>query len=373
MPTIADLQKEYDDLRQKLNVAEARFHNIVSKNADGMIIADRSGIVRFHNPAAVKMFNNPEMELTGRVFGFPVIANETAEVDLLRKGKSPVSVEMRVVEIEWEGEPMFLASLRDITDRKSAEDRLKSSLKEKEVLLREIHHRVKNNLEVIISLIEMQSACIPDKTAIRFFNEIRERIWVIARVHEDLYHSDNLSDINFRKYLENLTDDMLSLYDLPKISVQTDFSEAFLDIETAIPCGLIYIELLTNALKHAFPKDRVRESDVRCQILCGFIEKDGMFILTMSDNGIGMSENSDWRNAKSMGLRLVNILTKQLNGHLDVGANDYSPIDVGVNDYSPIDVGANDYSPLRNGTAFKISFPISPLPQPLPEAERGVI
>jgi len=331
MPTIADLQKGCEDLRQKLGVAEARFHNIVAKNADGMIIADRSGIVRFHNPAAVKMFNTPGTELTGRVFGFPVIANETAEVELLRNGKSPISVEMRVVEIEWEGEPMFLASLRDITDRKRAEDRLMASLKEKEVLLREIHHRVKNNLEVIISLIEMQSACAPDKSVIRFFSEIRERIWVIARVHEDLYHSDNLSDINFRKYLENLSDDMLSLYDLPNISLQADFSEVFLDIETAIPCGLIYIELLTNVLKHAFPKDRIRASDVRCEIRCGFIEKDDMFILTMSDNGIGMSENFDWRNAKSMGLRLVNILTKQLDGHLDV------------------DTGS--------GTSFKISFP----------------
>ncbi len=310
--------KECDILRQKLRAAEARFHNVVAKNADGMIIVDREGVVRFHNPAAARMFKCSENGLIGKIFGFPVVANEHADVDILCPGEAPITVEMRVVEIEWEGEPMFLASLRDITDRKQAEERLKASLQEKEVLLREIHHRVKNNLEVIISLIEMQSACVPDKSVIRFFNEIRERIWVIARVHEDLYHSDNLSDINFRNYLENLSNDMVSLYDSRNIRIRTDFSEIYLDIETAIPCGLIYIELLTNALKHAFPKDRIRTRE--CEIRCGFESESDRFILRVSDNGVGIPENFDWRNAKTMGLRLVNILTKQLDGHIDMGA-----------------------------------------------------
>lgn len=136
MPSMNDHCRECGLLRQKLSAAEARFHNVVAKNADGMIIVDRYGIVRFHNPAAARMFKCSENGLIGQIFGFPIVANEHAEVELLRQGKSPSIVEMRTVDIEWEGEPMFLASLRDITDRKGVEDCLKASLQEKEVLLR---------------------------------------------------------------------------------------------------------------------------------------------------------------------------------------------------------------------------------------------
>ncbi len=221
----------------------------------------------------------------------------------------------------------------DITERKRSEDRLLASLNEKEVLLREVHHRVKNNLELIISLIEMQCSCIPNESYIRFFHEIKERIWAIAHVHEDLYHSDDLSHISFRDYLEDLTCDIRVLYDLPDVELHTDFCDAFLNIETAIPCGLIYIELLTNALKHAFLKGYVPENKQgACHIIqAGLRENRDVFTLTVSDNGVGMPPDFDWREAKSMGLRLVNILTKQIDGHVQTNT--------------------------CKGTAFSITFP----------------
>lgn len=147
------------------------------------------------------------------------------------------------------------AAARDITEIKKAEKNIKSSLKEKEVLLREIHHRVKNNLQIISSLLSLQSGYINDNEALDVFKESQNRIKSMAMIHEMLYKSDCLMKINFGEYIDELTNNLIYNYKISPNTVQIEqnIDNTYFDINTSIPCGLIVNELVSNSLKHAFP------------------------------------------------------------------------------------------------------------------------
>lgn len=190
--------------------------------------------------------------------------------------------------------------------------KLQYSLKEKEILLREIHHRVKNNMQIILSLLNLQSAYIEDKKMSGVFKESQDRIRTMALIHEKLYQSENLANINFREYVETLVYGLFQSYGKRKITVDIDVEDISPGMDVAIPCGLIINELVSNALKHAFPRGEGKIKVV--------LQKVGTEIqLVISDNGVGIPNDIDFRNTKSLGLQLVTLLAEeQLNGKIEL-------------------------------------------------------
>jgi len=216
-----------------------------------------------------------------------------------------------------EGKVVAFAGIsRDITERKRSEELIRSSLLEKETLLREIHHRVKNNMQVISSLLRLQSRYAKDKDDIEFFKDSQNRISSMALVHEKLYQSNNFTKIDFNVYAKDLIKSIFHSYEtissriIPSIKVEN----VSLGIDSAIPCGLIINELVTNSLKHAFPDGRKGEIKI-------FMRRTGEneYSLVVCDNGVGIAQGIDFDNSSSLGLHLVKILAQnQLNGNINL-------------------------------------------------------
>jgi len=215
------------------------------------------------------------------------------------------------------GKPCFIAgSDTDITDRKLAENQLKASLKEKEVLLKEIHHRVKNNLQVISSLLRLQAGYIKDQQALDIFQDSQNRVRAMALIHENLYQSNDLARIEFSDYIRKLTNNLCRSYGLShnQIKLNLNIEQVWLRVDTAIPCGLIINELVSNSLKHAFVK-----GEAIGEIYIEFISMlQNKFSLIVGDNGIGVPEDIEVRRHQSLGLRLVWNLVEQLEGSIAV-------------------------------------------------------
>jgi two-component sensor histidine kinase len=204
---------------------------------------------------------------------------------------------------------------RDITERKRVEDQARVSLKEKEVLLKEIHHRVKNNLAVVQSLLNLQAGKIKDPQAQEAFKESRDRIRSMALVHEKLYQSPDLAHIDMADYLRDLSTRLFysSQVSPDKVKLKLEMEGVQIGIDTAVPMGLILNELISNALKHAFPGGR--EGKIRV----GLARVDGgMIRLTVENNGIGFPEEVDFRKAESMGFQVVTALVEQLGGTIEM-------------------------------------------------------
>lgn len=206
-----------------------------------------------------------------------------------------------------------LGTAHDITKRKLAEEQIKSSLKEKEVLLKEIHHRVKNNLQVIESLLRLQSRYIKDKQIQAMFKESQHRIKSMALIHEKLYQSKDLAKIDFSEYVRSLVSHLLHSYGghLNHVNFQLNV-DALLSIDPAITCGLIINELVSNSLKYAF-----LDNPDTAEIVISFVVK-GHSILSIKDNGVGFPKDLDFRDTDSLGLQLVNSLVEQLEGTIEL-------------------------------------------------------
>ncbi len=216
-------------------------------------------------------------------------------------------------QIEYHGSPAGIASFLDITESKRVEGQLRDSLAEKEVLLKEVHHRVKNNLQIITTLLDLQFENIRDQHSLHALRESQDRIKAMALVHEKLYQSMDLASIDFAEYIEKLALFLFNSYavDPEQVTLTVDVGHTPMEIDRAIPCGLIINELVSNALKYAFPAGRKGEITIRLR--CG---DDGRIQLTVADNGIGLPPGLDFRDTETLGLQLVNMLTKQLNGEI---------------------------------------------------------
>jgi PAS domain S-box-containing protein len=203
---------------------------------------------------------------------------------------------------------------QDITELKVVEKELKQSLKEKEMLLKEIHHRVKNNLMVISSLLNLQSKYIKDKTALNVFRESQNRAKSMALIHERLYRSKDLKRIDFGDYIRTLAIDLFHTYvpDPNRIKLNLNLENIMVDINTAVPLGLIVNELVTNSMKHAFGGGESGEIKVQ------FYSEDENLVLKVSDNGIGFPGDLDFKKTSSLGLQLVNSLTNQIDGEIEL-------------------------------------------------------
>jgi two-component sensor histidine kinase len=225
------------------------------------------------------------------------------------------------------GRRYLIENFLDITERKRAEEQVQASLQEKEVLLKEIHHRVKNNLQVISSLLYLRSKNIEDQEALEMFQDSQNRVRSMALVHERLYQSKDLARIDFAEYVRSLTNYLFRSYGVHSnvIQLKVNMDDASLGVDTAVPCGLMLNELISNSLKHAFPDGR--EGEVRIELRS---DNNSEFTLIVSDDGVGFPQDLDFRDAQSLGLQLVNNLVAQLKGTIELDGS--------------------------GGTAFKITF-----------------
>lgn len=228
--------------------------------------------------------------------------------------KFPVEVSARLIKIKEE--PVMIAIVRDITDRKQAEERIKTALLEKELLLKEIHHRVKNNLQIISSFLSLQSGYINDKETREVFRKSQERVRAMAIIHEKLYQSKDLLKIDFSEYIDTLTKYLFVAYSSTpgQIQLKTEIEDISMNLKTAIPLGLIINELVSNSLKHAFPGGK--KGVVKVQLKKNK-DKNFDFILVISDSGVGLPGDINFRDSGSLGMVLVNTLVKQLRGKVE--------------------------------------------------------
>ncbi|MEG4319200.1 MULTISPECIES: PAS domain S-box protein [unclassified Microcoleus] len=201
----------------------------------------------------------------------------------------------------------------DISDRKLTEARIQAALREKEVLLKEIHHRVKNNMQVVSSLLQLQSQYIEDEPTLALFEESQTRIHSMALIHEQLYQSEHLDRIDLPPYVENLVANLYQSFGCGNTSIQFNLNldPIYLNIETAIPCGLIINELVSNSLKYAFDQSLAGEININFHEVI-----PQQFHLTIQDNGSGFPADFDVETTETLGLRLVRMLTQQLEGTL---------------------------------------------------------
>jgi PAS domain S-box-containing protein len=233
-----------------------------------------------------------------------------------RKNEQPFWAETSLSKlVDAKGNMMGVSVIiRDATDRRNSEEAMKASLLEKEVLLKEIHHRVKNNLQVISSLLRLQSETVKDKETAALFVDSQERVRAMALVHEYLYKSSDLARINFPAYVASLVRNLYRTFGLTAsenvpIAAIDDVS---LSLDMAVPCGLLLTELISNAAKHAY-LDKKGPIDITFRNL-----SKRHFELRVADKGVGFPANFDWLKSDSLGLRLVRLLTEQLQGQIRV-------------------------------------------------------
>lgn len=318
---------------EELRESEEKFRVLAETSPTAIILIQGENIV-YANDAAVRMTEYTGEELLGMRFWDFVhedFREMVRERGLARQRGEPVPkrYENKIVTkngddrwvvisastMDLQGKPASIVTFLDVTEAKWAEERINAALAEKEVLLKEVHHRVKNNLQIISTLLDLQSDSIRDEQSLNAFRESQERIRSMALVHEQLYQSRDLGSIDFAEYIEKLSRFLYSTYmaDPERITLKVDAGHLSIEIDRAIPCGLIVNELVSNALKHAFPDGRKGEITIR---LCS--GNDGMIRLTVGDNGTGLPPGVDFRNTATLGLQLVNMLTKQLQGEFSI-------------------------------------------------------
>lgn len=245
------------------------------------------------------------------------IANFSKEQTYVRKDGTLLraNVTVSMVRDVNDAPNYFVAVFEDVTERRENERRLQESLKEKEVLLKEVHHRVKNNMQVISSILNLQSSYIDDPKALEVLSESQDRIKSMSFVHESLYQSDTLSEVNFTEYIRNIATNLYHSYTRPQggIELRFELQQVSINLDTSIPCGLIINELVSNALKYAF---KGREKGVITIHLARLTEE--RLRLIVEDDGVGLPSGFVVENAESLGLQLVTTLATQVSGELEV-------------------------------------------------------
>ncbi len=241
------------------------------------------------------------------------ITSMQSEIRMKKKDNKYIYTRQYLKGIEFQGRSTLHINIIDITEQKKNESLLESSLQEKEILLKEIHHRVKNNLQVISSLIVLQEQYIKDEKILHMFKDFQNRIKAMALIHQTLYNSEKLNKIDLSKYIQGLVSNLLKAYSVNpnKINLQQNIEEVDLSLDEAMSCGLIINELVSNSLKHAFSKDGEGKIVV---ILNKTI--NNKILLDVHDNGVGFPKNMDYKSSNTLGLRLISTLTKQLGGDI---------------------------------------------------------
>jgi PAS domain S-box-containing protein len=321
--------------RKQAEDSQVRLAAIVESSDDAIVSKDLNGIVKSWNRGAEKIFGYTAEEVIGRSITLIIppdrIDEERMILERIGRGEriehyetvrvckngQHLPISLTISPIKDRVDRIIGASkiARDMTERKRAEEQIKASLREKNILLKELNHRVKNNLQIVSSLLSMQADDIVDAQARAKFRESQERIQSISLIHEKLYQSRNLNGIDMADYIQSLVNSLLHSYKVrpEPVAVTVDADRTPIRLDTAVICGLMLNELVTNALKYAFVG---REKGT---LRIGFREEEpGQFSLTVSDDGVGLPDGMDFHNAESLGLQLVNELTYQLHGTIEL-------------------------------------------------------
>ena len=325
---------ERKQMENELKESEARFHNLTNFLPEAIYEADLKGKITFANQSAFNLFGYNQEDINKGIVGADLMVKDQLDIvmentkkiisgeDLgwteytaVRKNGSQFPMKSHANVIIRDNKPVGMRGIViDVTERKKAEEQIQRDLKEKDILLKEIYHRVKNNLQVISSLLGLQARKVKDEQAIRAFEESRDRVRSMAVLHEQLYQSGDLARIEFGKYIKGLANELHRAYsvDPGRVVLDIRFEEVFLEINRAVPCGLIINELISNALQHGFPPSFQGKGKI--QVLLRKAEGDEVELI-VKDNGVGIPKELDIRETDSLGMKLVSILAEdQLNG-----------------------------------------------------------
>lgn len=314
---------------------------LLDATPEGIVVVDDEGLIVEVNGALEWMFGYPRQQLIGQSSDMLVTEADRPTVQgyreryaadpqaMLTRGSGPDITALRsdgkafpaqvgLSPYQLGDQLRIIATVRDVTEQRAVERRMETSLREKEVLLREVHHRVKNNMAVMSSLFYLQQRYAKDPDTVRVFRESESRVRSMAMVHEVLYRSDDLSAVDFSRYLDSLVDHLSNVYrgTLPGLRLDREIEPIRLSLDQAVPCGLLLNEVLTNAFKHAFVDGapaalrvlaRARAGEVRIEIV---------------DNGVGVPEDLSPDRTQTLGMRLMQALTEQLDGRLSTERQD---------------------------------------------------
>lgn len=328
--TLEDIteQKMAEEVLKK---SEKQYRDLVDNALVGVYKTNLEGDILFANQASAGMFGYDSVEdmmqdtilsrfinLDDRRIAIEKLKKEGIlkdyEYELITKSGKKINV---LLSAKLDGD-VISVMMRDITSEKIAQEQLKKALREKEMLLKEIHHRVKNNLMTISSLLNVQSQFIEDEKTVEVLKKSQTRAHSMALIHERLYGSKtDYKSVNFGEYIRNLTKDIFNTYLVDKggINLNLHVEDLDLDINTTIPLGLILNELISNCIKYAFPDGKKGEINIEFKL------EDGFFVLEVNDNGVGFPKDLDFKNTKSLGLQLVKGLTDQIDGSLEMHTN----------------------------------------------------
>jgi PAS domain S-box-containing protein len=335
---VEERTKELENAYRSLKESEEKYRNIVETANEGIAVIDSDGKLIYVNRKYAEMLGYSEEEIYGKhaedtvedvnlfrgVFKKRRLGiSESYEIKLVRKDGSTLWVHINAKSLlddkgKFKGS---LSMLTDITEQKETEESLSNFESARQ---KEIHHRIKNNLQVISSLLDLQSdkfnnkECIRDSEVIEAFRESKDRVISMALIHEELHRGGELDTLNFSHYIEELADNLLLTYRLGSegISLYTDIEkDIFFDMDVAVPLGIIVNELVSNSLKHAFVDCYKREIKIKLhrEESC-----ETTFILSVSDNGVGIPEDINIEDLDSLGLQLVTTLVDQLDGELEL-------------------------------------------------------
>jgi PAS domain S-box-containing protein len=318
---------------EALATRERIYRALFEQSNDAVLLFRPDGLIIDANRKAIDMLGRTKESLLASRFTDQIASAETE--DSLRKVKAalegipvplyertgrrgdgtefPAEVNLSLVR-DPEGRPLFLQSIiRDISERKKSEEAMRAALREKEVLIREIHHRVKNNMQVIISLLRLQARTIPDAERREIFSVTQDRIRSMALVHEKLYHSRDLASIDFKGYIQSLVSHLSysASETAARVRIELQLDDLELNINKAVPCGLILNEWITNAFKYAFPESRAGTIRIRLEARI----PDGIR-LTVADDGVGLPETVDPLKPVTLGLQIVNDLARQIDAKI---------------------------------------------------------
>ncbi len=325
--------QELKESQEALRESEERFRNACDYAAIGMSLVGIEGRWLKVNQAVCTLLGYSEAELLATNFQAlthpddlnadlenvkkllaGTISSYQIEKRYIHKNGQEVRAQLNVslVRDEHRAPLYFIAQLQDISQRVRIEEEMRASLREKEVLLKEIHHRVKNNMQIIVSMLYLQSTEIKDPVSIQLYKETQDRVKSMALIHEKLYQSPDLEEVDFHAYVDHLLEYLARSYGVDRARIQLDpvVDNLALNLDVAVPCGLILNELVSNSLKYAFPGGRA--GYVRVSVT----ERDGHTRISVSDDGVGLPPGFKMESTGSLGLRLVSTLTSQINGNL---------------------------------------------------------
>lgn len=343
------MERSFPESIQALG-ADPAFIQLLESAPDAFVIINDNGVITLINSQAERLFGHSKDEMIGQPLEIllptrfrdrhvhhrsnyvsdPRVRPMGASLDLLglHKDGREFPVEISLSPLKTERGVYVISAIRDASERKRVEENIRRSLREKEILLKEVHHRVKNNLQIISSIINLQSQNIDDEKAKEIFEDMRVRVRSIALVHERLYETRDLVHVDFKDYLQGLLQDLLGAYGSGDKTIQSrlEIEPHALQLDMVINCGLIVTELVSNSVKYAFKDKKTGVVEIR------FRRQGDDYALSVRDNGPGIPAEIDPLRAKTLGLTLVNGLAREMGGSITYGSN--------------------------SGAEFKVTFPV---------------